>query len=157
MRWRELELRLRNSSGIHDLLCDQIESENQKWLHVLKCGVQDGRDPKIVIKDSNKKCYLIITHNSKTIDDRFTKFGTLKLDMICCKYVANLKSLRGSNRLLWVFKVGAIFAATTVSRQPGFQGLFRPTPLEMIFIFYILILGENYIVEANKQHEIIQI
>ena len=37
MRWRELEVRLRNSSGIHDLLCDQIESEKQKWRHVLKC------------------------------------------------------------------------------------------------------------------------
>ena len=30
MRWRELEVRLRNSIGIHDLLCDQIESEKQK-------------------------------------------------------------------------------------------------------------------------------
>ena len=37
MRWRELDVRLRNSSGIHNLLCDQIESEKQKWRHVLKC------------------------------------------------------------------------------------------------------------------------
>ena len=37
MRWRQLEARLRNSSGIGDLLCDQIQSETEKWRHVLKC------------------------------------------------------------------------------------------------------------------------
>ena len=41
--------------------------------------------------------------------------------MISSVYAANLKSIQISVRLLWAFKVGAIYAATTVSWQPGFQ------------------------------------
>ena len=46
----------------------------------------------------------------------------------------NLKSLRGSVRLLRAFKVAAIVAAITVSWQPCFSGLFRPTPLRAHFL-----------------------
>ena len=50
--------------------------------------VYPGRDLKIIIKDYIKMWDLIITHNSKTIGGRFTKFSTIGVDRIawvCCK------------------------------------------------------------------------
>ena len=47
-----------------------------------------GRDLKIFIKDSIKMWCLIITHNSKSIKGRFTKFGKIGVNSIarvCCK------------------------------------------------------------------------
>ena len=74
----------------------------------------------IIIKDSIKMWYLIINHNSKTILCTFTKFSTIRVNNIarvCCKS----QVLQGSVRLLRAFKVGAIYAATTVLWQPVFQ------------------------------------
>ena len=85
--------------------------------------------------------YLIKTHNSKTIKDRFIKLSTIGVDSIarvCCKSQVPC----GSVRLLRALKVAVVVAATTVSRQPRFSGLFRPTPKRKL----------EYLVETKSFH-----
>ena len=65
-----------------------IQTRNFPFNSQIHGLVQDGRDQKIIMKDSIKKSYLIITHYSKTIQRRFTRFRTIGVDgiaRVCCK------------------------------------------------------------------------
>ena len=84
------------------------------------------------VKDSIKKCYLMVTHNYKTNDAMLTKFSAYELYstmQICCEFQISIRIWSTSIQNQRYFYCHYRFMATP------FFGFFRPTTLLYKAIF----------------------